>query len=505
MGDPNRRDFLKTASVLPLALSGAGFQSERPVTPNIVYILADDLGYGDISCLNAESRLKTPNVDSLAAGGRIFTDAHSGSALCTPTRYGIMTGRYSWRSRLKSGVLWGYSRPLIPTDRLTVASLLKKAGYTTGCIGKWHLGLEWKLRDSVIPKDTPEEPGNNVDLGAPIRKGPRELGFDYFFGISASLDMAPYVYIRNDRATALPDRETENPDYQQFWRKGPTGSDFHHDQVLSRLTDEAVSFIEKNARRPFFLYFPLSAPHAPILPTGEFKGKSGTNIYGDFVLQVDAVVGRLVAALKREGVEKNTLIIFTSDNGCAPQARFDVLKKLGHNPSYRFRGHKADIYEGGHRVPFIVSWPGQVPAGSRSSEIVCLTDLMATCAGITGQHLPAVAGEDSWDIRAALRGEKLDKPIREATVHQSADGSLSIRQGKWKLAVCPGSGGWSYPQPGKDDTSALPATQLFDVEADIGETRNLVGENPDVAFRLKALLDEYIRRGRSTPGPEVAA
>jgi arylsulfatase A len=501
MESSNRRDFLKAMSAIPVAASVLGQLGAAGNPPNIVYILADDLGYGDVSCLNSDSKLKTTHIDALARTGRIFTDAHAGTALCSPTRYGILTGRYAWRSRLKSGVLWGYSRPLIPTTRLTVPALLKRNGYTTGCVGKWHLGLEWTLTDAVIPKDTPAEPGRNVDLASPIRQGPRNLGFDYFFGIPASLDMPPYVYVENDRVTALPNRETENPDRQEFWRKGPTGADFRHDEVLSKLTDKAISFIDKNAKGPFFLYFPLSAPHTPILPTGEYKGRSKTNIYGDFVLQVDAVVGRVTAALKRTGIENDTIVVVTSDNGCSPNADFETLKEYGHNPSYVFRGYKADIFEGGHRIPFVASWPGHIPAGSASAETICLTDLMDTCAELTGQRLPANAGEDSVSILPALRGEKGTKPIREAVVHHSADGSLSIRQGKWKLAMCPGSGGWSFPRPGQDDVSGLPPTQLYDLEADIAETRNLVKDQPEIAAGLKKLLIQYIRNGRSTPGP----
>ena len=498
----NRRDFIRTLSMGLAAAPVLGCsRTQKSRLPNIVYILADDLGYGDVSCLNEDSKLQTVHLDRLAKEGMIFTDAHSGSAVCTPTRYGILTGRYAWRSRLKSGVLWGYSRPLIPPERLTVASLLKRHGYRTGCVGKWHLGLGWKLTDNRIPQDNPREKGENVDLSAPIEGGPTALGFDYFFGIPASLDMVPYVYIENDRVTALPDRETGRADAKAFWRKGPTGADFVHEQVLSTLTEKAISFIERHADQPFFLYFPLTAPHTPILPTEEFKGKSGTNAYGDFVLQVDWTVGQVLEALERNGLAENTLVIFTSDNGCSPAANFKELEAVGHDPSYVFRGHKADIFEGGHRIPFLVRWPGRVQPGSECDQTICLTDLLATCAAIVGDTLPANAGEDSYDLLPLLLGKATDTPVREATVHHSVNGSFSIRQGKWKLEMCPGSGGWSYPRPGRDDLSGLPPIQLYDLEKDVGERRNVFDQHPDVVRELTALLTEYVRRGRSTPGP----
>ncbi len=461
--------------------------------PNIVYILADDMGYGDLSCLNGESKLHTEHMDRLAREGMIFTDAHAGSAVCTPTRYGILTGRYCWRTRLKSGVLYGYSPPLIAQDRLTVASLLKQHGYTTACIGKWHLGLEWSKAG-----EAPEE----VDFTKPLLDGPTTHGFDTSFIISASLDMAPYVYIEDDRVRTLPNRITANDDRMQFWREGPTGADFEHIGVLPKLTEKAVAFIDAQARsvdgQPFFLYFPLPAPHTPILPTEEFQGKSETNAYGDFVLQVDWTVGQVMEALERNGLAENTLFIMTSDNGCSPRADVEELAEFGHHPSYHFRGYKADIFEGGHRIPFIARWPGKIPADSVSDEIICLTDLMATGAAIVGAQIPDNAGEDSYNLLPTLLDKPYEKPIREATVHHSINGSLSIRQGKWKLELCPDSGGWSYPRPGQ--VEGLPPIQLYDMETDVGERRNVYAEHPEVVEHLTALLTTYIKNGRSTPG-----
>ncbi|MDH4203874.1 MAG: arylsulfatase [Phycisphaerae bacterium] len=458
--------------------------------PNIVYILADDLGYGDVSCLNKNSKIHTPNLDQLGKEGIIFTDAHSGSAVCTPTRYGILTGRYCWRSRLKKGVLNGYSNHLIEDGRLTVASMLKTQGYQTACIGKWHLGWHWQKKDDDI---------SEVDFTKPILHGPTTNGFDYSFCIPASLDMPPYVYVENDRVTAVPNRIVEGKKGKSLMREGPTGADFKHIEVLPRLTEKAVAYIEncKQKNKPFFLYFPLPAPHTPILPTKEFQGQSGTNEYGDFVLQVDWTVGEIMKTLKRNGMKKNTLIIFTSDNGCSPQADFDELAQFGHDPSYIFRGHKADIFEGGHRVPFFARWPARVKARSVCDDTTCLTDLMATAAAIVDFTMPAEAGEDSVSMLPNLLGTATG-PLREATVHHSVNGSFSIRQGKWKLELCRGSGGWSPPIPNSQEAKELPPIQLYDLSQDIGETINLQDQYPEVVEHLKGLLQKYIDSGGST-------
>ncbi|NOZ55284.1 MAG: arylsulfatase [Calditrichaeota bacterium] len=487
----DRRRFLKLASLGAVAFSFGFSRSPDDEKPNLVYILADDLGYGDVSCLNEESRLHTVHIDRLARDGMVFTDAHAGSAVCTPTRYGILTGRYCWRTWKKHGVLSGYSPHLIDPKRLTVASMLKQMGYKTAAIGKWHLGWDWQKKG----------PGpRSVDFTKPIKNGPTSVGFDYFFGINGSLDMAPYVFVENDRVTALPNRVTHSDDRMAFWREGPTGADFEHEKVLDKLTEKAVNYIESQKKgQPFFLYFALTAPHTPILPTKPFRGKSHTNAYGDFVLQVDYTVGQILDALKRAGLEENTIVIFTSDNGCSPRADFKELARYGHHPSYVFRGHKADIFEGGHRIPFIVRWPAKVKPGSTCDDVVCLTDLMATMAEITHYKLPDNAGEDSVSILPDLLGTAT-KPVREAIVHHSVNGSFSIRQGKWKLELCPGSGGWSDPRPVVAVMSDLPPVQLYDLTQDISERRNLQAEYPDVVKRLTALMQSYADRGRSTPG-----
>jgi len=459
--------------------------------PNIIYILADDLGYGDVSVLNNNSKIITPAIDKLAAEGMVFTDAHSNSAVCTPTRYGILTGRYAWRSRLKNGVLWSYNKHLIDTNRVTVASLLKSNGYNTACIGKWHLGLDWAMDEN-----------NKVDYSKQIKNGPNVYGFDYFFGITASLDIPPYVYIENDRVTMLPTDTIEANPGKAFWRRSPIADDFKMEEVLPKLTAKAISYIngQKDIKKPFFLYFALTAPHTPIIPTKDFLGKSHTNEYGDFVLMVDDVLAQIEKAVKQAGIEDNTLIFFTSDNGCSPSADFKELDSLGHHPSYVYRGAKADIYEGGHRIPFIVKWPGKTKAGQISEQTICLTDFMATCAAIVGDSLTDNTAEDSYNLLSILLSEQNKEPLREATVHHSINGSFSIRQGKWKLNFCPGSGGWSYPVPKEAKKLKLYPVQLYNLENDIAEESNVAEQYPEIVKKMTKLMEKYINDGRSTPG-----
>ena len=485
------------AMAAPAALAADGPKPKpKSNRPNIVYILADDLGYGDLRCLNPDGKIATPNMDRLAAGGMAFTDAHSSSAVCSPTRYGILTGRYNWRSPLKSGVLGGYSRRLIEPGRLTVPALLGSFGYRTACIGKWHLGMDWPLKGGGLANNYDDGP--EVDYARPIEDGPTAVGFDTYFGISASLDMPPYVFIENDHCRNLPTVE------KTWIRKGLAAPDFEAIDVLPALEAEAVATIDRRADdaragHPFFLYLPLTAPHTPILPTADFRGKSGVNDYGDFVMQVDRTVGRVLEALDARGLADETLVILTSDNGCSPAANFGEMAAKGHDPSYLFRGHKADIFDGGHRIPFLARWPGVIAPGSTSDQLICLTDLMATCAEILGTTLPASAGEDSVSILPALLGTSAG-PIREAVVHHSINGSFAIRQGPWKLELCPDSGGWSAPRPGRDSTAGLPPVQLYNLADDIGEERNLQDQHPEVVDRLTALLERYVDDGRSTPG-----
>jgi len=484
--------------------------AERGIKPNIVFILCDDLGYGDVACNNPEGKIPTPRIDRLAGEGMRFTDAHTTSSVCTPTRYSVLTGRYNWRSRLQSGVLGGLSPRLIEPGRLTVASMLKQNGYHTACIGKWHLGMKWPLKAGAegfgdrIEKG-PE--GWNVDYTQPIAEGPNAVGFDYYFGIAASLDMVPYTFIEDGRVTAIPTVDKAFPmmlGRESMTRRGPGATEFKAVDVLPMLTRKAVEYITQRSapgagQKPFFLYLPYASPHTPIVPSPEWQGRSGLNYYADFVMQTDACVGEVLDALAQHGVADNTLVIFSSDNGCSPQADFPALQEKGHDPSYIFRGHKADIWDGGHRVPFIVRWPGKVGAGATSDQLISLADLTATCADVLQVELPDDAAEDSVSYLPVLLG-KADGPVREALVHHSINGKFSVRQGRWKLELCPGSGGWSSPRDPQAVKQGLPPIQLYDMQDDPREQHNVQAEHPEMVKHLTALLERYVAQGRSTPG-----
>lgn len=455
----------------------------EPVRPNIVYILADDLGYGDVQALNPKlGKIKTPNLDRLISQGMTFTDAHSGSSVCTPTRYGVLTGRYAWRTKLQNGVLDGYVQPLIAADRLTVPALLKQEGYHTACIGKWHLGftIDGLGKAAGTKKDKKEGP-MGAPLGAVTHDGPITRGFDHFFGFHHARMMKSVF--EDDRVTQI----------------------LEPVEILPAITSHAQKYITDRAKtkQPFFLYLALSSPHTPIVPSKEWQGKSGLGSYGDFVMQTDDCVGGVLKALEASGAADNTLVIFTSDNGCSPAAKTEELEKQGHFASAQYRGYKSDIWDGGHRVAFIVRWPGKVKSGSQSSQLICHTDLMATCADLLNTKLPVNAAEDSVSFLPALLGK--DKaPLREAVVHHSINGRFAIRQGPWKLELCPGSGGWSKPGDKNAAKEGLPEWQLYDLEKDIAETKNLITAEPAVAARLQSLLESYVTNGRSTPGPKQA-
>lgn len=495
----NRRAFLGSLVAGSVAAASGRWElaSAEEKLPHIVYILADDLGYGDVACLNKESKIPAPNIDRIAREGMAFTDAHSGSAVCTPTRYGILTGRYSWRSRMKQGVLNGYDTPLIEPGRATVASLLKNRGYRTVCVGKWHLGLGWATTNERTPR-----PGN-VDYSKPVENGPCALGFDHCFVIPASLDMPPYCYVEDDHVFEAPTETTPGDTGKKLFREGEIAPSFRPEDVLPTFTRKAVEHIERHAKEhagdPLFLYLPLPAPHTPILPVAPYAGSTNTNEYGDFVAQVDGTVGQVREALEHAGMLENTLLIVTSDNGCAPMAGIDELHAKGHYPSYHFRGHKADIFDGGHRIPFVARWPGHVPAGANYDETICLTDLMATAATIVGEKLPDNAGEDSVSLLPALTGET-QRAVRDATVHHSVSGFFAIRQGPWKLILCGHSGGWSDPKPQDARTMDLPRVQLYNLTDDPSEKMNLEAEHPEIVERLTRLLESYVETGRSTPG-----
>jgi arylsulfatase A len=499
---------MKLPLLLPLALLAAAAADLSK--PNVVVILCDDLGYGDVKANHPACQIATPHMDRIAREGVRFTDAHTPSSVCTPTRYGLLTGRYNWRTRLQNGVLGGLSPRLIEPGRETIASLLKKQGYHTAAVGKWHLGMDWvKLPGKDVTALSIETPAQvrNVDYTQPFANGPLAVGFDRYFGIAASLDMVPYTFLENDRVTIQPTLDRTfplHPGYDPQCRVGPAAPGFEVEHVLPEFTRQAVRYIEDRARtgQPFFLYLPLASPHTPIAPNKEWIGKSGLNLYADFVMETDWAVGQVLAALDRTGAAANTLVVFTSDNGCSPSAKIEVLAEKGHAVSGPLRGHKADVFDGGHRVPFFVRWPARVKPAV-SDQLVCLTDVFATCAEITGTRLAANAGEDSFSFLPVLLGR--GPSARESIVHHTISGAFAIRQGPWKLALCPGSGGWSAPRDPEARKQGLPDTQLYRVAGgDPAEAKNVYRENPDVVARLEGLLQKLVDDGRSTPGPRQA-
>jgi arylsulfatase A-like enzyme len=441
--------------------------------PNIVLIMCDDLGYGDVQCLNPENgKIKTPNIDQLAREGMIFTDAHSGSSVCSPTRYGLLTGRYSWRTRLQSGVVQGFAPCLIAEDRMTVAGLLKTKGYATAIVGKWH--LDFQYQDPKSGKILQRQ--SRAPIGATIPDGPVHRGFDYFHGNHHAGHMD--TIIENDRVIERLDEILNLP----------------------RLTEKSVGYIKertKSPNQPFFLYVPLGSPHTPIVPTKEWQGTSGLGPYGDFVMQTDATVGAITSALAKHGFADNTLVIFTSDNGCSKAANIPGLKKKGHHVSAHYRGSKADSWDGGHRVPFIVRWTGQVQAGSQSDQLITLVDMFATACEITGARAPNM-GEDSVSFLPALWGKPIES-TRQGVIHHSISGHFGYREGKWKLILARGSGGWTSPKENQVESNA-PEAQLYNMEKDPIEQNNLYLERPKLAQRLLAQLTSDIERGRSTDG-----
>lgn len=469
--------------------------------PNIVLIMADDLGYGDVGYLNPDAKTKTPHLDALAKAGMSFTNAHSPSAVCTPTRYALLTGHYSWRSAMKKGVLHGYSPPLIEVGRETIATMLQKQGYQTACVGKWHLGLDWqpKMAGEKVDKGGVYPDGSNVDFGK-TALGPKLAGFDYSYIIPASLDMEPYCFVRNGQVLGLPMQPyagepalTEGRHINRFHRGGVIAQDFTIENTLPTFVNEAEGFIQKNKDKPFFLYLPLNSPHTPWVPVAPFKGSSQVGLYGDFVAQTDAAVGRLVALLDSLNLSKNTLIVFTSDNGA--YWRQPEIDQFDHRANADWRGMKADIYEGGHREPFFVKWPGQIKPGSLTDQALCLTDIFASVASIVDASLSKNTAEDSFNFWPVWSG-KNNKKVRESIIHQSGDGMLALREGDWKYVEALGSGGFTEPKRAEAKTGE-PNGQLYNLKNDPAETDDLVGKDAARAKALAAKLEKIRNQGFS--------
>jgi arylsulfatase A len=491
-----------------LSSFGLWIASSAAAQPNFVIILADDLGYGDMRANNPERcKIPTPNMDRLAAEGMRFTDGHSSSGCCSPSRYTLLTGRYHWRTTLQAGIVGVWGKPLISPERLTIGKLAQQHGYRTACIGKWHLGSDWPI--------TPEQKAHFTGFGGKaggggqvstaiteahretwkavfsqrIPGGPTERGFDEYFGTDVP-NWPPYCFIDGDRTVGLPSEllPASKLVKNQGSLQGPALPDWQLEGILPALADRAETFIrtQAQAQKPFLLYLPLTTPHTPLAVNAQWKGKSGLNSdYADLVMETDHVLGRVLEALKGGGVENDTFVLFTSDNGCASYIGVPPLEAQGHFPSGPLRDYKASVYEGGHRVPFVVKWPGVVKSGSVCKQLVLQADTMATLAEILGTKLPENAGEDSFSLMPLLKGD--DRPIRTHAVNTACGGTPGLREGPWKLVLA------------ADPVMKTPV-QLYHLDEDLGETTNLAAMHPDRVKSMQATMETIIRNGRSTPG-----
>ncbi len=506
-----------------LSLSAGTLCAARP---NIVYMMADDLGIGDVKCYGGDRcQTETPAMDSLARDGMLFSDAHAAASVCVPSRIAIMTGRYAWRYETpKVNGAWGFLNPRLKTDAFTVGRMLQAAGYHTGYVGKWHLGTLMQTNDGK--NQGPE----NVDYDRPLKIGPNDYGFDFSFILPGSLDMYPYVFARNGRFQG---NVTAQKGWSAFNRVGPAEEDFEDYKVLDTFATEAEAFLGRNAKnakngKPFFLYVALTSPHTPTSPSKKFKGKSKLGLYGDFVAETDDTMGRVLRALDENGLAENTLVFATSDHGAASYAgnipkatsgQIHALEKKGHYSGGIYRGYKFTVYEGGLRIPLLVRWPGTVQAGSRCDRMVGLNDLAATIADVVDIDL----GNNAPDSKSflPLLKDSTSTSTRTTMVMQSPR-AFVVRHDKWKLALTPSSGSrgmWGtkpVPEqawgdalksfdgtPTESDLRRPPFVQLYDLENDIRETKNVAAANPEVVAQISAILDKQIADGRSTPGPKL--
>ena len=501
-------------AVLSLLAASLPVSAQAAEKPNFVIVFADDMGYGDPQAYNPRSRIPTPAIDALAAKGMRFTDAHTASSVCTPSRYGLLTGRYPWRSRLPVGITQSWGLPVIAADRLTLGKLLQRQGYRTAAIGKWHLGWDWPLDNggyvsdelqTVNPAAADREPlGRRVDFSRPIRGGPTARGFDYYFGDDVP-NFPPYVFIENDRALGIP---AERMPRHKSQRAGPMLLNWDLWAAQPTIADRAVEWLREQARsdRPFFLYVPLLGPHTPIVPSAEFRGRSEAGPYGDWAMQMDSILGRIVAVLEQSGKIDNTFVLFTSDNGSPARSGIGtvsgthtVTELYAHVPNAPWRGLKADAWEAGHRVPFIVRWDNRVAAGSTSDAAICLTDVYASIAAIVGAELPREAGEDSFSLLPLLLPDKQEAYRRNAVVHSSSNGTFAIRKAGYKLIFSDGSGGFSSPRGKPTDPGGDGPLQLYLLSEDPRERRNLADSRVAKARELRAELNRIRAAGRSRP------
>ncbi|WP_163400084.1 sulfatase family protein [Flavobacterium fluviatile] len=503
------KNYSKIPHIIAVFLLGLSvqFAKGQQLKPNIVIIYTDDQGIGDVGALNPEAKFKTPNMDRLVNEGVAFMDGHSSDAVCTPSRYGLLTGRYSWRTSLKENVLHADGPCLIEKDRMTIASLLRENGYATAMIGKWHLQMEFV---GDINK-------GNRDWSKPFTDGPIEKGFDYFFGIPASMNYGILTYLENDRVLDPPTLFTKKkmditprtyrmtPPYETEKKKGyvEVAPSFNDELVLETLTNKAVAYVGSASKKdkPFFLYLPLTSPHLPHCTHPDFQGKSNCGNYGDFMQETDYRVGQVLDALKANGLEENTLVIFTSDNGAESNYEYQ-RDTYQHYSSMHFKGGKRDIYEGGHRVPFVMRWPKVIKAGGKVNTPVCQTDYLDTVAEIVGAKLPENAGEDSYSLFPLMKNPNA-KSTDRTLINHSFTGHFAIREGKWKLNMLRGSGGSLKPvliEPKAGEA----VYELYDLEKDPGETTNLYFEHPEIVEKLKTKITQIIKNGRSTAGKPQA-
>ncbi len=485
--------LLIAACLAALLVSSLAAAAVRP--PNVVVVLADDFGVGDIQALSPGSPIRTPALDRLLRQGMNFTDAHSPSAVCTPTRYGLLTGRYAWRTRLQEWVLAAYEPPLIAADRLTLPGYLREHGYRTLCIGKWHLGWEWPgPQPSRMTEVQNAQKDLTWDFTQPIRSGPTTRGFDEYFGTDVP-NYPPFTFIENDRVVVLPtDRyrftPTPAPIAGRLFDGTPSAPDWKFEEILPELTRRATGRIHALARasQPFFLYFPLTSPHEPVTPSKAFAGRSGIAPIADFLMETDWAVGEIMRALDEAGVADNTILIFTADNGHARYTGWEPLVAAGHHPSGPYRGWKGEIWEGGHRVPLLVRWPGKVAAASTSDQLVSLTDLFATVVSALGRPLPATGLEDSISFLPALLRSDASAPRRTTAVQHSVGGEFAYRDGPWKLVL-------RNRGPHAQNRGQPRTAELYRLDTDIAEKTNLADRHPEIVARLRADLAALIARG----------
>ncbi|MBI0400504.1 sulfatase family protein [Cyclobacterium marinum] len=502
--------------IVILLLGFSNRHSSLVKKPNVVILFADDMGYGDIQSLNPLSRIKTPAIDGLVKSGISFENAHASASVCTPSRYGLLTGRYAFRTPEAAGGIGGFTPSVIEKERLTLASILKDAGYTTAITGKWHLGLNWATKDQKVAQINASTGYSNVDYSLPVKSGPNDFGFDYSFIHPASLDIPPYVFLENGQVvdpniiltTDIYPTRKENTEFSWdkkhsderavywekgvWWRLGEMSASFRVEDCLETIVEQAEKFIGiQSAEQPFLLYMPLTGPHTPWLPSNESKGKSGAGLYGDFVMDIDQVVARISSKLEAEGLLDNTLIIFSSDNGAYWPAEEILLH--GHDSNKGSRGQKGDVWNGGHRVPLIISWPSGIKKSNTYKGLVSLTDIYATLASLTGKRIPAGEGIDSKDFGPVLAGD-MSFTTRENMVHHSSGGMFAIREGDWKYIDGLGSGGFTYPFKINPEENG-PEGQLYQLNQDPLETTNLFEAFPEKIIRMKEKL-EALKRAR---------